>query len=118
MFAVSHESRSLNTAACHGSQLGEGHSQRSHACVLTVCDADTVGERLDTADTLETSAGCHRFLHDGVQGYVIQSTLREFTNSVVNVLVLTDSLIDNFFFCDNLARSVRIQLVGSFCIQP
>ena len=118
VFAVSHESRSLNTAACHGSQLGEGHSQRSHACVLTVCDADTVGEWFDTTDTLEASAGCHWFFHDGVQGYVIKSTLGKLTNSLVNILILTDSLIDYFFFCDNLARSVRIQLVGSFCIQP
>ena len=50
----------------HTCQLGEGHSQRSHTCVLTVGDNNTVGERLDTTDTLEASAGGHRLLHDGV----------------------------------------------------
>ena len=115
---MSHETRCLYTTTGHRSQLGEGHSQRSLSGILTVSDNNTVGERLDTAYTLKASAGCHRFLHDGVQGNLFQSTLREFLNNFVYILVLTDSLINRTLFSNNLARSVRIQLVGSFCIQP
>ena len=72
---MSHESRSLNTAACHGSHFWEGHSKRCHACILTVSDNYTIGEWLDTTDTFEASTGSHRILHDGVQCNVLQSTL-------------------------------------------
>src|SRR5699024_7061644 len=47
VFTMSHESRCLNTATCHGSQLWEGHSKRSHSGVLTVCDNNTIGEWLN-----------------------------------------------------------------------
>ena len=82
------------------------------------CDNYTVGERLDTADTLKASAGCHWFFHDGVQRYLFQSTLGEFAYGFVNVLVLTDPLVNTFLFRDDLAGSVWIQLVGRLCIQP
>src|SRR5699024_4456598 len=76
------------------------------------------GEGLDTADTLEASAGCHRFLHDGVQGYVFQGALGELAYRFVYVFVLADPLIDHSFLGDYLARSCRIQLVGCLRIQP
>ena len=75
MFTMSHETRCLNTAACHGCHFRECHSKWCHACILTVCNYNTVGEWLDTADTLEASTGSHRILHDGVQSNVLQSTL-------------------------------------------
>ena len=115
---MSHESRCLNSTTGHTCQLGEGHSQRSHACILTVGDNNTVGERLDTTDTLEASAGGHRLLHDGVQGNLFQSTLGVQLNCLIDILVLTDSLIDGLLFGDNLAGSLGIQLVGSLCVQP
>ena len=118
MFSMAHESGSLNSAACHGSQLREGHSQRSHACVLTVGDADTVGEGLDSADALEASTGSHGFLHDGVQRYILQGTLGELLHCLIDILVLSDSFIDGTLFGDHLAGSVGIQLVGSLRIQP
>ena len=75
VLAVSHEARCLHAAACHGRHLREGHSKRRHARVLTVGDDNAVGERLDTADTLEASAGGHGILHDGIQGYMLQGAL-------------------------------------------
>ena len=115
---MSHKSRSLNTTTSHGSHLREGHSKRCHTSILTVSDNYTVGEWLDTADTLEASAGGHRILHDGVQGNVLKSTLGEFLNCLINVLIRSKLFVDRTLFCDYLARSVRIKLVGSFCIQP
>ena len=70
MFSVTHESRCLNTAACHGCHFRECHSKRCHTCILTVCNNNAVREWLDTTDTLEASTGCHRILHNGVQCYI------------------------------------------------
>ena len=44
MLSMAQEDRSLNAAAGHGSQIGEGHAQRSLTCILTVSDDNTVGE--------------------------------------------------------------------------
>ena len=118
VFAVAHKAGSLNSAAGHGSQLGEGHADGGHACVLTVRDAHTVGEGLDTADTLKASAAGHGLLNDGIQGYIVQSALGELTNGIVYVLILTDSLVDYFFLSDHLAGTLGIQLVGRLGIQP
>ena len=118
MFTMSHESRCLNSTTCHGCHLRECHSKWCHACILTVCNNNTVGEWLDTADTLEASAGSHRILHDGVQCNVLQSTLGEFLNCLINVLIRTKILIDRTLFCDDLARTSRVKLMCSFCIQP
>src|SRR5699024_2424569 len=110
VFSMSHESRCLNTAACHGSQLWEGHSKRSHSGILTVCDDNTIGEWLDTADTFKASAGSHWFLHNRVQRYILKSPLRQFLNCFIYIFIFTDSLIDWSFFCDHLTWSIWIQL--------
>ena len=118
MLAVSHEARGLHAAACHGSQLGEGHTNRSHACVLTVRDAHAVGKGLDSADTLEASAGGHGLLNQGVEGYVLQGSLGEFLHCLIDILILADPLVDDALLGDHLAGSLGIQLVGRLCVQP
>src|SRR5699024_9420404 len=118
MLAVSHEARRLYAAACHGRHLREGHSKRRHTRILTVGDAYSVGERLDSADTLETSAGSHGILHDGIQSYMLQGALREFLYRLVHIFVGTEFFIDGTFLGDHLAGSRRIQLVGRLGVKP
>ena len=94
---MSHESRGLYTAAGHGRHFREGHSQRSHARIFTVGNHHSVAERLDTADTLEASAGGHGILHDGIQGYVLQGTLGEFLHRFIHVFVGAQIFINGTF---------------------
>ncbi len=61
------------------------------------CNNNAVGERLDTANTLEASAGCHRILHNGVQSYMLKSTLREFLYSLINILICAKIFVDRSF---------------------
>ena len=115
---MSHKAWCLNTAAGHGSHLGERHSKRCHACILTVGDTYTIGEGLDTTDTLEASAGGHRILHDGVQSNMLQSTLGIFLYCFINILVRAQIYIDRALLGDDLTWAVWIQFIGCFCIQP
>ena len=97
---MSHKAWCLNTASGHGSHLGEGHSKRCHACILTVCDNHAIGKWLDTADTLEASAGSHRILHDGVQSNMLQSTLGIFLYCFINILVRAQIYINRALLGD------------------
>ena len=115
---MSHKSWCLNTAACHGCKFREGHPQRSHPRILTVCNADAVGEWLNSTDTLKTSTGSHGLLHNRVQRDFMKRTLGEFLHCLIDILILTDSVINHPLFCDFLTRTIWIQLVSCLCVQP
>ena len=118
MSAVSHKSRGLHTAACHGSKLAEGHSQRRHACILAVCNDYTVGERLNAADTLKTSTGGHGIFHNGVQRNLGKGSLSCLLYHAVYIRVHTLHFILAAFLGNRLAGTCRRQLLGCLGIQP
>ena len=49
---------------------------------------------------------------------IIEYSTKNVTNCFIYIFIRTKVLINRSFFCNYLARSVWIQLVGSFCIQP
>ncbi len=118
VLAMAHEARSLHTTTGHGSHLGEGHAQRSHAGMLTAGDNNAHGNRLDTTDTLEAATGGHGILEQGVQSNMLQSAMGVLVNSLINVYITAQLLVQAVVLGNNLAGTGGIQLVGSLSIQP
>ncbi len=108
----------LDAAAGHGGKFRKGHAKGRRADILAVYDDDAVGGRLNAADTLKAAAAGHGVFQDGVERDLVERAVGETVDRLVDILPGSQVLIQDDVLCDDLARTVGIQLTGGLGVQP
>src|SRR5574341_1176215 len=117
ILAHTHHAWRLQAAAGNTGQCAEGHARWGHAGIFAADNHHAVCLRDKHDNALETPAGSHRILHNGIHGDLLHHTVRAYLGISVSAFPVTFLHVDIFTQLDWLVWTCGIDAERRLAIQ-